>query len=208
MKNNYIKPIKFDSSKTNIWFTSDTHFYHKNIIKYCYRPFNSVEEMNQSLIDNWNNVVKENDIVFHLGDFAFDKWKSIINQLNGKIYLIVGNHDEIKYPGHKIFDLFEGVYNQLYIQIDNQWIYLNHYPFLCYGGSYKNKPVWTLSGHTHICKIKNTGKDFERMNYLFPTQYDVGVDFNDYTPISFKEVKEKIEFQVANNVNLMYWVKS
>ena len=51
-------------------------------------------------------------------------------------------------------------------------------------------------------------KDFEKMKYLFPMQYDVGVDFNDFTPISFKEVKEKIEFQIANNVNLMYWVKS
>lgn len=191
MKNNYIKPIKFDSSKTNIWFTSDTHFYHKNIIKYCYRPFNSVEEMNQSLIDNWNNVVKENDIVFHLGDFAFDKWKSIINQLNGKIYLIVGNHDEIKYPGHKIFDLFEGVYNQLYIQIDNQWIYLNHYPFLCYGGSYKNKPVWQLYGHVHSGPNCN-GKDDCRLKITFPYQYDVGVDNNNYTPVSYNQIKEII----------------
>lgn len=191
MNNEYIKPMKFDSSKTNIWFTSDTHFYHKNIIKYCYRPFNSVEEMNQSLIDNWNNVVKENDIVFHLGDFAFDKWKHIINQLNGKIYLIVGNHDEIKYPGHKIFDLFEGVYNQLYIQIDNQWIYLNHYPFLCYGGSYKNNPVWQLYGHTHSGPNCN-GKDACRLKITFPYQYDVGVDNNNYTPVSYNQIKEII----------------
>lgn len=189
MNNEYIKPMKFNSSKTNIWFTSDTHFYHKNIIKYCYRPFNSVEEMNQSLIDNWNNVVKENDIVFHLGDFAFDKWKHIINQLNGKIYLIVGNHDEIKYPGHKIFDLFEGVFNQLYIQIDNQWIYLNHYPFLCYGGSYKNNPVWQLYGHVHSGPNCN-GKDDCRLKITFPYQYDVGVDNNNYTPVSYNQIKE------------------
>jgi calcineurin-like phosphoesterase family protein len=191
MENKYIKPMKFDSSKTNIWFTSDTHFYHKNIIKYCYRPFNSVEEMNQSLINNWNNVVKENDVVFHLGDFAFDKWKHIINQLNGKIYLIVGNHDEIKYPGHKIFDLFEGVFNQLYIQIDNQWIYLNHYPFLCYGGSYKNNPVWQLYGHTHSGPNCN-GKDACRLKITFPYQYDVGVDNNNYTPVSYNQIKEII----------------
>ena len=191
MKNNYIKPIKFDSSKTNIWFTSDTHFYHENIIKYCYRPFNSVEEMNQSLINNWNNVVKEDDVVFHLGDFAFDKWKSIIKQLNGKIYLIVGNHDEIKYPGHKIFDLFEGVFNQLYIQIDDQWIYLNHYPFLCYGGSYNNNPVWQLHGHTHSGPNCN-GKDACRLKITFPYQYDVGVDNNNYTPISYNQIKEII----------------
>ena len=89
-------------------------------------------------------------------------------------------------------------------------MYLNHYPFLCYAGTYRpeKETVWALSGHTHICKTENIGKDFEKMKYLFPMQYDVGVDFNDFTPISFKEVKEKIEFQIANNVNLMYWVKS
>lgn len=107
-------------------------------------------------------------------------------------------------------ELFDSVSTQLLLKIDNQFVYLNHYPFLCYAGTYRpeKETVWALSGHTHICKTENTGKDFEKMKYLFPMQYDVGVDFNDFTPISFKEVKEKIEFQIANNVNLMYWVKS
>lgn len=206
-----VKPLKIYSSKQKIWFTSDTHFGHKNILRFCKRPWDTVEEMDEGLIQNWNRVVGKDDIVFHLGDFAFapnSQWKKLIDRLNGHIHLILGNHDVTRWPGDKIMELFKGVYNQLYIQIDNQWIYLNHYPFLCYGSTYRNNPVWALSGHTHICKIKNTGKDFERMSYLFPIQYDVGVDFNDYTPISFKEIKEKIEFQVANNVNLMYWVKS
>jgi calcineurin-like phosphoesterase family protein len=57
----------------NIFFTSDTHFYHTNIIKYCNRPFSSVEEMNQKLIENWNNTISEHDTIFHLGDFMFKK---------------------------------------------------------------------------------------------------------------------------------------
>jgi len=78
------------------FFTSDTHFYHENIIKYCSRPFSSVDEMNKAMIDNWNNVVGKNDIVWHLGDFCFGKKDNIMEifpKLNGKINLVMGNHD-------------------------------------------------------------------------------------------------------------------
>ena len=88
--------ISFDTQEQNIFFTSDTHFWHDNIIKFCNRPFNSIEEMNDTIIENWNKVVGKNDIVFHLGDFCFcgsDKFKDIIERLNGYIYLILGNHD-------------------------------------------------------------------------------------------------------------------
>ena len=55
----------------NIWFTSDLHLGHGNIIKYCNRPFKDIEHMNRALIDNWNSRVKLNDVVFHVGDFCF-----------------------------------------------------------------------------------------------------------------------------------------
>lgn len=83
-----------DTSK--IWLIADTHFNHKNIIKYCNRPFSSIEEMNETLINNWNSVVKNNDRVFMLGDFCLsgkDKIIKIGNQLNGRKTLIIGNHD-------------------------------------------------------------------------------------------------------------------
>ena len=59
---------KFDGNK--VFFTSDTHFYHGNIIRFCNRPFKSVEMMNETIISNWNNTVGQDDIVFHLGDFC------------------------------------------------------------------------------------------------------------------------------------------
>ena len=89
-----IMNYKFDGAK--VYFTSDTHFNHANIIGFCNRPFKNVEEMNETLITNWNRVVGVDDIVFHLGDFCLGgsaEWTNVLNRLNGKIYLIVGNHD-------------------------------------------------------------------------------------------------------------------
>jgi calcineurin-like phosphoesterase family protein len=84
---------------TNIWLTSDTHFNHANIIRYCDRPFVDPQEMNEKLIENWNSVVKHNDHVYHLGDvYMGDKENihKVLSRLNGKKRLILGNHDEVK----------------------------------------------------------------------------------------------------------------
>lgn len=79
------------------WFISDHHFNHDKIIEYCNRPFANVEEMNNYMIKQWNSVVGKNDLVYHLGDFALQSGKktvaNLINQLNGNIILILGNHD-------------------------------------------------------------------------------------------------------------------
>ena len=79
-----------------IFITSDNHFNHKNIIKYCDRPFDSVEEMNEAMIERWNETVSKDDVVLHLGDFCKGNvWmiKQIRERLNGTIILIIGNHD-------------------------------------------------------------------------------------------------------------------
>ena len=100
---------KFDGSK--VFFTSDTHFYHGNIIRFCNRPFEDVEMMNETIISNWNNTVGLDDTVFHLGDFCLGgsaEWTKILDRLNGKIYLILGNHD-LKNLRQGYVDRFEHV---------------------------------------------------------------------------------------------------
>ena len=78
--------------------TSDTHFHHKNIIKYeaAARPFKDRDEMDAELVKRWNEVIGPSDVVFHLGDFAFagkNYISSIVHQLNGRKILLLGNHD-------------------------------------------------------------------------------------------------------------------
>lgn len=161
--------------------------------------------MDEALINNWNSVVKKDDIVFHLGDFAFApnyRWKEILSKLNGRIYLIIGNHDKSRWPGDSVMGLFAGVYNQIELKIDNQYhIYLNHYPFLCYAGTYRNPKYCTIQlyGHVHTHPNSN-GKDDERVKMTFPYQYDVGVDNNNYTPISWQQVQEIIHKQVEYSI--------
>ena len=120
--------------------------------------------MNETIISNWNRVVSPDDIVFHLGDFCLGgsaEWINVLSRLNGKIYLIIGNHD-IKNLRQDYRKYFEQVVMQMYIEVDKQKIYLNH------------------------C-------------LLFPTQYDVGVDNNDFTPVSFARVKAIIEKQIEQS---------
>ena len=180
----------------HLFFTSDTHFGHENIIKFCNRPFANAKEMNETLINNWNRVVGPDDTIFHLGDFAFGGsylWNNMLDRLNGHIHLIIGNHDR-KNLRQGYVQKFDGIYPQLQLSIDGRSVYLNHYPFLCYGGSYRGdkNAVWQLFGHVHSGPF-STGKDDERLKMLFPYQYDVGVDNNNFTPISWEDVKIRIK---------------
>ena len=165
--------FKFNKEESSeVFFTSDTHFWHTNILKYCNRPFKSVEEMNETLILNWNKTVPENGTVFHLGDFCFcgsTKAKEILNQLNGQIILVKGNHDY-----DSTLKLFDGVYPQLHINIENKSIYLNHFPFASFSDN-----CFQLFGHLH----SNSG-------IYSKNQYDVGVDNNNYKPVSWKQIEE------------------
>lgn len=186
--------LKYNSNDVNLFFTSDTHFWHSNIIKYCNRPFMDIEEMNEEIIKRWNDKIENDDLVFHLGDFAFcgpSQYKILLERLNGKITLVLGNHDwrNIK-EGY--MSKFNGIYQQLRIKVDDQRIYLNHFPFLCYEGSWRG--VWQLFGHVHSGPYNNGGGlDDPRLKMLLPGQYDVGVDNNNFTPISYKELCTKVK---------------
>ena len=198
--------------KEGIFFTSDTHFSHNNIIKYCDRPFADTEEMNETIIERWNSKIKPDNIVFHLGDFAFGtvaQWEEIRRRLNGHIHLIIGNHDIKNYSDSKtrLMEIFDSVQFQALVEVGNSKIYLNHYPFLTFAGIYRKNPTWELFGHVHM-KNECKGADSSRMQYCLPTQYDVGVDFNDYAPIDYWSLHERIQYQIANETNLMHWVTS
>lgn len=84
------------------FYIADTHFFHENVIKFDNRPFSSMEEMNEKLISNWNNVVRNEDTVYILGDFIWskpnsDEYKNIISHLNGWKVIVLGNHDPKQY---------------------------------------------------------------------------------------------------------------
>ena len=184
----------------HLFFNSDTHFGHENIIKFCNRPFKATQEMDEVLVKNWNNVVGPDSIIFHLGDFAFggsQLWNDILKQLNGHKILIIGNHD-IKNLRQGYMRYFDAVLPQAQLQIEERSVYLNHYPFLCYGGSYRKEEnaVWQLFGHCHSGP-NSTGLDSDRLKYCFPYQYDVGVDNNNFTPVSWKQIKEIISQRVV-----------
>lgn len=198
--------LQFTTQKNNIFFCSDMHFNHANIIKYAMRPFKDADEMNAALIKNWNSVVKPDDIVFCLGDFMFgniNRFWEFRSRLNGKIYLIHGNHDYKLMDEGNIEGAFEMVTSQLNITVDGQKIYLNHFPMLTFDGIYKEKPTWQLFGHVHSNKEHpGTSPDIKRLDYLLPFQYDVGIDNNNYTPISFAEVKTIIEKQIRHSKSI------
>ena len=175
--------------KKKLFFTSDTHFFHGRIIELCNRPFHSVEEMNEALITNWNRVVPCDGVVFHLGDFAFggpDEWNSILDRLNGEIHLILGNHD-MRMARTEVMDRFSEVTLQKIISVDGRKILLDHYPFLCYSG--EDRGEWQLFGHVHSGEHNDNGADIPRLRHLFRTQYDVGVDNNRFTPLSYGELE-------------------
>ena len=154
---------------------ADTHFNHSNIIEYCNRPFINKEEMNKTLIDNWNNVVGKEDIVYHLGDFGFgnkEYLKDIVPKLNGKIFLIKGNHDVFDNIAYERAGLIVIKYGELNVhkigEANNSPIYATHHPpKLLFP---KRKDKWIFFGHVHqnksfIESSQNTCVSVERLNY-------------------------------------------
>lgn len=192
---------------SGVFFTSDTHFGHNGIINCTHRPFKNADEMDETLIALWNQTVGPNDIVFHLGDFCWNgsqKWVEILKRLNGVKYLIVGNHDLKRLKGN-VLQYFEDVKFQTVLQLDDWNVWLNHYPFLCYGGAWnKNRKVAQAFGHVHYEPLSQ-GLDVDRLQYLFPAQYDVGVDNNGYAPISWTELKSKFEKFNESDKNMIHY---
>lgn len=168
------------------WFVADEHFFHKNIIKYSKRPFKNLDEMHEKMISNHNSVVNKKDIVVHGGDFSFgnkeETWK-IINQLNGTHFFIQGDHDY--WMGMK--PQYDFLWKKA---IETIPIMVSHYMMKSWWRSHYNS--WNLHGHHHgSMKNLTEGK-----------QYDIGVDNNNYYPVSFVQLKEIMK-EKPDNFNLV-----
>ena len=183
-----------------VWFTSDLHFWHKNICKYCNRPFETMEEMHEALINNWNSVVKEDDTVFLLGDMGFcgyDKLEPLMSQLNGKKYLIQGNHDSDKIV-FRLYEanIIEGYYKMHEVTIigdaecPDQHLTLCHFPMIDWPD--KERVAWMVHGHQH--QLPETPS-------CSVMHWDVGVDKNNLKPVSFEQLKINITTQFVNRNN-------
>lgn len=165
-----------------IWFfTSDFHFDHKNVIKYCNRPFEDIEQHNEGLIANVNEKVRPVDHLVIAGDVAlYHKteiiYKKFLNRLNGNKIILKGNHD---------YWIPKGTGRYLYhVTIEKQFIAVSHYPMRSWNRSCHGS--WNLHGHTHA---------------LMPplrNQYDISVDNNNYYPVSFDEIKVIMDNQPEN----------
>lgn len=168
-----------------IWFTADTHFNHKNIIKFCNRPFSNVEEMNSSLIINWNSKVRMEDTIYHLGDFGFGEVKPILGKLNGKIVLMRGSHEK---SALQYRNWFKEIHSLLEIRQHDPSIILCHYAMRVWSKSHYNS--WHLYGHSHG-RLSPIGKS-----------WDVGVDNNNFFPLSLTDI-ERIMKTRPDNFNLI-----
>jgi calcineurin-like phosphoesterase family protein len=194
------------------FFTSDTHFGHANIIIYSNRPQLRVgdtiidpatqkpkwvshyiarqraNEMDDTLVANWNSVIAPEDTVIHLGDFLFGRTAHLIRMLRrlnfGKLKLVWGNHDSTFKDFRGIIDWYPDLKDRIEflgemaeIEVNGQRIVLNHYGMRVWNKSHRG--AWHLYGHSHgSLPDLNTSKSF-----------DVGVDCHNYTPLSFEQVK-------------------
>lgn len=165
------------------WFTSDTHFGHANIIKYCDRPWSSAEEMDEAIVERWNEKVGHDDVVYHLGDVSFHKNEhhtaEILNSLNGQILIIPGNHDThrtLNRIGLWCENATVATSALIERDINGKRIVLCHYAMRVWNKSHYG--AWQLYGHSH-------GSLPDDPNAL---SMDVGVDPNNYAPVHFDEV--------------------
>lgn len=170
-----------------IWFTSDTHFSHKNIIDYCNRPYKNIEEMNEALVENWNECVAPNDSVFHLGDVcmgAKDTVDKYVPRLNGEVMVIQGNHD---YNRRKD-DMREygwEVVNDYMFRYQGITFYLTHNPE---NKNVKDIPAKAVILYGHVHDSAPCGVHKINGHYA----YHVGIDTNDYKPVSLKTIYNDI----------------
>lgn len=165
----------------NIFFTSDTHYGHGNVIKYSERPYKDTQEMDETMIQNWNAVVRPGDLVYHLGDFSFapdERTVQIAKRLMGQKYLVYGNHDKRQRKNRDFTNQWLWTRDLTQIEVDGQKIVLCHFPMLTWNQSHRGS--WNLHGHCHGSLPDDPGS----------RRIDIGVDCFDYYPVEFETIKK------------------
>lgn len=189
-----------EGDRMSVLFTSDLHLGHANIILTCGRNLEgcgenlaTVDEMNDFLIRKWNEKVKEDDIVYILGDLSYRSSisvKTYLKQLKGRKHLIVGNHDfQWQKNIANINDYFESVSDMKVIRLGEKLITLCHYPLLEWNGSRRAKNQqtsisWLIHGHIH----NSRDNVFEYIRDNLPCALNCGVDINGFEPVTFEEL--------------------
>lgn len=174
---------------SNTFFTADTHYHHKNILDFEDRPYESLDEMNQGLIDVWNKNVSKVDTVYHLGDFSFGnykQWVETLDQLKGNIILIKGNHDKTRIVNRV---LKEGYLHDAHmvghrIKAGRHQLNMTHYPL-----EIGNRPN-NISIHGHIHNIKSTM--LNQVNVGIDSQLNFNREFG--APISLEEIVTYLDY--------------
>lgn len=174
-----------------IYFTSDLHFNHNREFLWKERGFSSLKEMNETIIENWNSIVNEDDIVYVLGDVVFgdlDEGKAYLERLHGSIKLVLGNHDgNTKIEMYRTLPNIEILGYSTIFQYKKHHFYLSHYPSIT-GNFDEEKPlrskVINLCGHVHT---KDCFYDWDK-GIIF----HVELDTHDFTPWTLEEILERV----------------
>ena len=177
-----------------IYYISDTHFGHENVIEMCGRPFSDIDEMNSALIERWNAKIKGNDTVYVLGDMFFRCVDpgSILKQLKGKKRLLIGNHDGSWMTKLDAEQFFESIDRMLEISIGNHGVTLCHYPLLTWR---HQKKTYMIHGHIH----NDTTSDYWPLIRSRERLLNAGVDINKFEPVTLEElIENNMKFKDEN----------
>lgn len=165
------------------WVIGDTHFDHINILKYEPRPYADIFEMNEAIIKNWNKKVSKNDIVYMNGDFTLgrnkDRIREIVSQLNGKIVLVMGNHDTLKPSVYVGLGFYTAIRKPIMVEPN---IIIMHEPPLF---SDVIDGIKYIYAHTH-------SKKHEVQEYA--NCFCTSVELNNYEPVNLDELIKKMSF--------------
>lgn len=176
----------------SVWATSDLHLNHDKEFIYKPRGFSTIDEMNEAIIERYNNLVLDDDTVYILGDVMLgsnlESGIELIKKLNGNKIIIAGNHDSPRRKAaYKDLGIF--VYDALYVKYNGYTFYLSHYPSITSNLEKESlkQAVLNLYGHTH-----------QQTNFFYevPMLYHVGVDSHDCAPVNFETIIDDIYEQI------------